>query len=128
MLSYRATLIGGRAMRSRSGVEVAGLVLGAAVDGVWAGALAAALTGAQGPALFLLAFAAVLAAALAARWSGQGEARDVAGRFLVAVVVLVAAGVMLAAGRAWAQPSSLWLCLLYTSDAADDLLRVDLGG
>ena len=98
-------------MRSRSGVEVAGLVLGAAVDGVWAGALAAALTGAQGPALFLLAFAAVLAAALAARWSGQGEARDVAGRFLVAVVVLVAAGVMLAAGRAWAQPSSLWLVM-----------------
>ena len=25
-------------------------------------------------------------------------------------------------------PAASWTCLLYTSDAADDLLRVDLGG
>jgi hypothetical protein len=96
-------------VRSRSGIEAAGLVFGAAVEGVWAGGLAAALTGVRGPALFLLAFATVLTAALAARWSGQDETRDLAGRFLMVVVVLAAAGVLLAAGRAWAQPSPLWL-------------------
>jgi hypothetical protein len=105
------TLIGGRDVISRSRVEVAGLVLGAAVDCVWAGALAAALTGARGPALFLLAFAGVLAAALAARWSARRESRDVAGRVLAAVVVLMAVAAMLAAGRAWAQPAPLWLVM-----------------
>jgi hypothetical protein len=98
-------------VRSRSRVELAGLVLGAAVDGVWAGCLAAALTGARVAALVLLAFVTVFAGALVARWSGRGEARDVAGRFLAAAVVLVASGAMLAAGRAWAQPAPLWLVM-----------------
>ena len=28
----------------------------------------------------------------------------------------------------WSEQMFLWICLLYTSDAADDSLRVDLGG
>src|SRR5665811_1500748 len=30
--------------------------------------------------------------------------------------------------RRYAEPDKGWACLLYTSDAADDLTRVDLGG
>ena len=32
------------------------------------------------------------------------------------------------AGKGYANPSLYYICLLYTSDAADDLLCVDLGG
>ena len=41
----RATSTGGRPMRSRSALERAGVALGAVLEGVWCGALAAVLTG-----------------------------------------------------------------------------------
>src|SRR5450756_3122503 len=46
----------------------------------------------------------------------------------VAAVVLIAAVFFLDAGVHPVSMAGFYLCLLYTSDAADDLLCVDLGG
>ncbi len=66
-------------MRSRSWTDRAAFALGAAADGVWCGALAAALTGASWPALALFAAGVILAAALVAR---DGRQRVAAGSSL----------------------------------------------
>ena len=59
-------------MRSRSWSETATLVLGAVVDGVWCGALAAALAGASWPLLALFAAGVILCGALVARRLDMG--------------------------------------------------------
>ncbi len=59
-------------MRSRSWPDRAALVLGAAVEGVWCGALAAALTGASWPALALFAAVVILAARARGAPAGRG--------------------------------------------------------
>lgn len=95
-------------MRSRSRLELAGLTLGAAAEGVWAGALAAALTAASGTALIAFACGVVLIAALLARRLASGDVRERAARILALALILVAAGLLLAAGRAWTHPSPWW--------------------
>ncbi len=95
-------------MRSRSWLEHAGLAFGAAAEGIWCGALAAALTGASWALLAVFAGVTVLAAAQIARRFRIGESRERAPRLLALTLILVATCVLLAAGRAWAHPSLLW--------------------
>ncbi len=95
-------------MRSRSGLEHAGVALGAAAEGVWSGGLAAALTGASAAVLIVFAGVTVLVAAQLARRFSAGEGRERAARALAMTLILVAAAVLLVAGRAWAHPSPLW--------------------
>ena len=95
-------------MRSRSRLEHAGLLLGAAAEGIWCGGLAAALTGASWTALTAFAYVVVAAAAYLARRLGTGEGRERASRLLAVTLILVATGVLLVAGRAWAQHYLLW--------------------
>ncbi len=109
-------------MHSRSRPELATLALGAAVDGVWCGALAAALTSSPWVALTVFAAVVVLAGALVARrldggrGDGDGSAgsggRERAGRerrarVLALALILGATAALLAAGRSWAHPSLL---------------------
>ncbi len=84
-------------MPSRSTLERAGVALGAVVEGVWCGALAAALTGS--PWALLGAFAVVMVAAAAAitRWTGAAQDRERAGR--AAAAVLVVAGIAVLSRR-----------------------------
>jgi hypothetical protein len=95
-------------MRSRSWLERAGLLLGAAAEGIWSGGLAAVLMGASWAALTFFACVTVLAAATVARRLGIGEGGERAARLLAVALIVVAAGLLLAAGRAWAHPSLLW--------------------
>jgi len=103
-------------MRSRSWPERATLALGAATDGLWCGALAAALTGAPWAALVAFAGATIGAGALVAgrldrgagSGGGDGAGRERAARLLALALILFATGVLLAAGRAWAHPSLFW--------------------
>lgn len=124
-------------MRSPSSLDLAGLALGAGVEGLWCACLAAAAVEASLPrALWLAVFACavVLAAALAAGQvadrrrggAGSGDADDDhdgdgaahgaagdAGRragFLREIgLVATGAAVLAVAGSAWAHPSTLWL-------------------
>jgi len=108
-------------MRSRSWSETATLVLGAVVDGVWCGALAAALAGASWPLLALFAAGVILCGALVARrldmggrgagdgaGASAGDRGVLAARLLAVGLVVGAAGVLLLAGRAWDHPALLW--------------------
>jgi hypothetical protein len=95
-------------MRSRSWPEYAALGLGAAVEGVWCGALAAALMGAFWALLTVFAGVTILAAALVARRFSGGDGSQRAARLLAVTLMLVATGVLLVAGRTWAHPSPLW--------------------
>jgi len=95
-------------MRSRSWLEHAGLLLGAAAEGIWCGGLAAALTGASWIVLTVFACVIVAAAAYLARRLGTGEGRERVVRLLALTLILVATGVLLVAGRVWAHPSLLW--------------------
>ena len=61
-------------MRSRSWSELLPVALAAAVEGIWAGTLAAVLSGASGPALMGFAVAVVFVAALLARRVAGGKA------------------------------------------------------
>jgi hypothetical protein len=100
-------------MRSRSFPDRAGVALGAAVEAVWCGALAAAVAGVTMAAAVLLAvvfaWVVVLAAALLARRFDAGERGERAARLLAMALIVAAAGALLVAGRAWAHPSPLWL-------------------
>jgi len=95
-------------MRSRSWLEHAGVLLSAAAEGIWCGGLAAALTGASWIVLSVFACVIVAAAAYLARRLGTGEGRERVVRLLALTLILVATGVLLVAGRAWAHPSLLW--------------------
>ncbi len=95
-------------MRSRSWLEHAGPLLGAAAEAIWAGGLAAALTGASWAVLTVFAGLTVLAAAFLARRLSRGEGRERAARLLAVTLILVATGALLVAGRAWAHPSLPW--------------------
>ncbi|MEI6726867.1 MAG: hypothetical protein WCN81_11680, partial [Actinomycetes bacterium] len=100
-------------MRSSSWPERAALALGAVVEGIWCGALAAALAGASWVALTAFAALAILAGALVARRldegkGGVGAGGERAARLLALALILGATGVLLVAGRAWAHPSLLW--------------------
>ena len=95
-------------MRSRSWLEHAGLVLGAAAEGIWCGGLAAALMGASWIVLTVFACVTVAGAAYVARRLTVGEGREPSARVLALTLILVASAVLLAAGRAWAHPSLLW--------------------
>ena len=95
-------------MRSRSNLEFAGLALGAAAEGIWSGSLAAALTGASAAALVVFACVTVAAAAYLARRLSLSEVGERAARLLAVTLALVAAGVLLAAGHAWAHHALLW--------------------
>jgi hypothetical protein len=97
-------------MRSRSWPERAALALGAVVEGIWCGALAAALAGASWVALTAFAALTILAGALVARRldEGKGAGGVRAARLLALGLILAATGVLLVAGRAWAPPSLLW--------------------
>jgi hypothetical protein len=94
-------------MRSRSWSELLGLTLGAAVDGVWVGAAAAAMTGKSGPAVMAFAAVIVLAGAVLARRVGAGEGPDLAARALAVALVFAAGGILLLADRVWADPRPL---------------------
>ncbi|HEY5387218.1 MAG TPA: DUF4129 domain-containing protein [Thermoleophilia bacterium] len=95
-------------MRSRSWLEHAGLGLGATTEGIWCGALAAALTGASWLALAVFATVTVALAAAAARRLGRGEARQRAARLQAVALILVASGVLFAAGGSWTHPNVPW--------------------
>src|ERR1019366_8453887 len=72
--SCPATATGGQAMRSRSWSELLPVALAAAVEGIWVGALAAAISGASGPALMAFVAVVVFVAALLARRVAGGAA------------------------------------------------------
>jgi hypothetical protein len=95
-------------MRSRSWLEHSGLALGAAAEGIWCGALAAALTGASWAALTVFACVTVAAAAHVARRLGRGEGRERAARLAALTLILVMTGVLFLAGRSWMPPGVLW--------------------
>jgi hypothetical protein len=115
-------------MRSRSSLERAGLVCAAAAEGIWCGALAAALTGASWALLTVFAGVTILAAAAVARRLSGGEGGERAARLLAAALILVATVVLLAAGRAWEHPSPLWQTVRdFVSVAGLVLLGAHLG-
>lgn len=115
-------------MRSRSWLEHAGLVLGAAADGIWCGALAAALMGTSWALLTGFAAATILAAALLARRFSIGEGREWAARLLAVTLILVATGALLAVGRAWAHHSLLWQAVRdFAAASGLVLLGISLG-
>ena len=95
-------------MRSRSWPEGAALVLGAAADGVWCGALAAALTGSSWAVLAAFAAATIVAGAAVARRFDGGESAERTGLLLALTLTLGAVAVLLVAGRAWTHPPLLW--------------------
>lgn len=95
-------------MRSRSWLERAGLVLGAAVEAVWCGGLAAALSGASWVALSVFAWVTVFAAAIVAHRFSRGAAQERMARLLAVTLIVVATGVLLVAGGARGHPSLLW--------------------
>ncbi len=99
-------------MRSRSALELAVLSLGAVVEGVWCGALAALLAGAAWAALAPFAAATVLVAACLARVAGGGGRDERAARILELTLVVVATGVLLVAGRAWTSPYPAWQAVI----------------
>jgi hypothetical protein len=116
-------------MRSRSALDRVGSALGAVLEGVWCGALAAALTGSSWALLCGFAVATAAAAAVIAEWTGASAGRDRAGRVAAAVLVVTAVVVLLVAGRAWAHDYILWQVVrdaLFVSLLA--VLGIRLGG
>ena len=95
-------------MRSRSTLEWTGTAFGAVAQGVWCGVLGSLLSAASWPALAVFAAATMLVAAAASRWASADPARLPRARALLAGVVLVAAAVLLVAGRAWDHPYLGW--------------------
>ncbi len=95
-------------MRSRFSLEGAAVMLGAAAEGVWCGALAAALTRGSWPLLAVFAWATVAAGAFVARRLRGRDEAERAARFLAVTLVLCATGLLLLAGRAWTHPLPLW--------------------
>jgi hypothetical protein len=95
-------------MRSRSALDHTGIALGAAVESIWCGALAAALTHAPWSLLVLFALLTMVAAAEIARWMSRHEGRQGAVRLLVMTLVVVAAAILFAAGRSWLHPFVVW--------------------
>jgi hypothetical protein len=95
-------------MRSRSTLEWAGTAFGAVAQGVWCGVLGSVLSAASWPALAAFAAATMLVAAAASRWTSAEPARLSRGRTLLAGVVVLAAAVLLVAGRAWGHPYLGW--------------------
>jgi hypothetical protein len=83
------------------------MVLGAGAEGVWCGAVAAAVTGSSWAALTVFATCAVAAAAVVSGRSGGREDAGSGGRWLL-LLLLVATGVLLVAGRGWARDYLLW--------------------
>ena len=75
-------------MRSRSAVEVAGVALGAVAEGIWTGALAAALTAGSWVAATLFATLVVLAAAAVARRLLAGASREGVARLLALTIII----------------------------------------
>jgi len=95
-------------MRSRSTLEWAGTAFGALAQGVWVGVLGSVVSAASWPELAAFAAVTMLAAAAASRWASAEPARLSRARTLLAGVVLLAAAVLLVAGRAWAHPYLGW--------------------
>jgi hypothetical protein len=95
-------------MRFGSRLAFAGLALGGAAEGIWAGCLAAAITGASAAALAVFACVTVVGAAYLARRLGLGGMGERAARLLAVTLALAAGGVLLAAGRAWTHQALPW--------------------
>jgi hypothetical protein len=95
-------------MPSRSALERAGVALGAVVEGVWCGALAAVLTGAPWALLGVFVAAMMEAAATISRWTGAVPDRDRAGRWAAAALVIAGVAGLLGAGQAWTHDLLLW--------------------
>lgn len=94
-------------MRSPSWSELPALALGAAVEGVWSGALAALVAGGSGAAYMAGAAAAVFAAAVFARRTGSGAGPGLLARWLAVALTLVVAGALFAAQLGWTSPHPL---------------------
>ena len=117
-------------MPSRSTLEWAGIALGAVVQSVWLGVLAAAFSGAGWPPLSAFAAAVVLAAAAATRWTAAEPRRLRRGRVLLAALVLVAAAALFAAGRGWTHDFVAWQLVrdaVYAAAAAALGIRLGRG-
>jgi len=95
-------------VRSRSAFEYSGIALGAVAEGIWCGALAAALTGSSWLLSAVFSAATVAAAAYLARWAGVAEHRARVGRLLSVTLIAVAACLLVVAGRAWEHPYVVW--------------------
>ncbi len=116
-------------MSLRSALERAGIALGAVVEGVWCGALAAALTGSPWALLGAFTVLMVVAAAAVTRWTGAAKDRGRSRQ--AAAAALVAAGVvgLLGAGQAWTHDYLLWQVVRDTAFvSAVTLLGIRLGG
>jgi hypothetical protein len=97
--------------RSPSPSELAPLSLAAVVDGVWTGALAAAVTGSSGPALIAFSSTVVFAAAAYARRAALGQSVSLPARALALAMTVAVAALLAAAGRAWDAPQPFWLLM-----------------
>jgi hypothetical protein len=95
-------------MPSRSALERAGVALGAVVEGVWCGALAAVLTGSPWAPLSAFAIAMVVAAAAVTRWIGAAQDRERAGRVAAAALVVAGVAALFGVGQAWTHDYLLW--------------------
>ena len=95
-------------MPSRSTLERAGVVLGAVVEGVWCGALAAALTGSPWALLGIFAIVMMVVAAAITRWTGAARDREYPGGSAAAVLVIAGVAGLLGAGQAWTHEFVLW--------------------
>ena len=116
-------------MRSRSLRELLVLAFGAVADGVWCGALAAALVGASGPRLMLFAVVTIFAAAVLALRLGRERQPSRRDRVLVVGLALGAAVVLVVAGQAWDTPNPLaWVVADVAYAALLVLVGVGLGG
>ena len=116
-------------MPSRSTLERAGVALGAVVEGVWCGALAAALTGSPWALLGAFAGVMVVAAAALTRWTGAAQDRERAGRVAAAVLVVAGVAALFGAGPAWTHDYLLWQVVrdaVFVSGVV--LLGIGLGG
>jgi uncharacterized membrane protein len=116
-------------MPSRSTLERAGVALGAVVEAVWCGALAAALTGSPWALLAIFAIVMLVAAAAITRWTGAAQDRERAGRSAAAVLVVVGVAALLVAGQAWTHDFLPWQVVrdaLFVSGLV--LLGIRLGG
>ena len=95
-------------MRWPSWAELVPLALAAIVEGMWAGALVAVVSGSRGPALMAFAAVIVFVSAVYAHRVAHGERVTLPARAVAVGLALAAAAALAGITRAWHGPQPLW--------------------